>query len=501
MVEQERFGWRDLNPVCVLRRLLQELPIILLAGLIAAALLGTVAQLRYEPEYTAVATVSIKVKSGGTSTVVSNQNAAGETADTLNELFNGQTFSGMAKEVLGMKYLPSSMEAEAVPETNLIQMKAVADSPEKAFSTLRCLLDNYTEISSYAFENVVMTELISPKMPTNASNTLALWPIRKKAFVLGAGAMVLIVLLLMVYSDTVQTSRSLERKLDAKLVATIHHEEKNKTLRTKIGRANKGLLLTTPNVSFQFTEEIHKLGTKVESAAQKNNGKVILVTSTEENEGKSTVAANLAITLAQEGKRVLLIDADLHKAAQYKLLSSAPRTELVSVLRGEAACEPDYLKKHGFYAFLSRRSSNSAAELISSENMKNLLDMARQTMDFVIVDSPPVALFSDVEVLADQADLALLVVRQDMVPASVLNDTIDTLNQSKAELLGCVFNDVRSSRLSTEHYGYGYGYSYGYGYGYGIGRKRGYGYSYGYGKTQKHSGTGGEPAEDINGTT
>ena len=80
------------------------------------------------------------------------------------------------------------------------------------------------------------------------------------------------------------------------------------------------------------------------------------------------------------------------------------------------------------------------------------------------------AMFSDVEALADRADLSLLVVRQDTVPAQVINDMGDALGQCRARFLGCVFNDVRSMPLTNDHYGYGYGYG-GYGHGYG----RGYG--------------------------
>ena len=80
------------------------------------------------------------------------------------------------------------------------------------------------------------------------------------------------------------------------------------------------------------------------------------------------------------------------------------------------------------------------------------------------------AMFSDAEMLADIADLSLLVVRQDCVSAGRINDAVDMLNQSKAHLLGCVFNDVRVTPIIGSRAGYGYGYGYGYG-----------GYSYGYG--------------------
>ena len=95
-----------------------------------------------------------------------------------------------------------------------------------------------------------------------------------------------------------------------------------------------------PVAGFHFTEEVCRLGTKLQYAAQKGGRKVILVTSVLENEGKSTVTANLALALAKGNKKVLLIDADMHKAAQYKLFQREPVRELADILQGKAAYEP-----------------------------------------------------------------------------------------------------------------------------------------------------------------
>lgn len=85
-----------------------------------------------------------------------------------------------------------------------------------------------------------------------------------------------------------QTTAALRRKLDVKLFSTLHHEVKNKTLRAKLRRANKGLLITMPVASFHFTESVYKLGVKLTYALQKESAQVLLVTSVAENEGKST---------------------------------------------------------------------------------------------------------------------------------------------------------------------------------------------------------------------
>lgn len=488
MEEQQMFRWTELNPVCLLRRLARELPLILAAGLTAVLLCLAAIQMFWKPSYTASATLAVNVKSSSYTSVLSNLSTSSEIADTFTQLFSSNMFSAVAKSQLGTDSLPGTLTASVIPETNLLTLRVTADSPEDAFRTLRLMLENYDTVSEHVFQNVVLKELDSPKMPAAPSNPVNRGGLMKRAFVLGAAAMAVLVLGLSVMADTVQTSAAVQRKLDLKLFGTVHHEEKNKTLRSRMKQVNKGLLITMPVASFHFTEEVYKLATKLSYALRGGERKVVLVTSVLENEGKSTVAANLALALAGEGKKVLLIDADLHKAAQYKLLHHRPRRELADVIQGQADYEPEYLERERLYTLLSMKSSSGAAELIASDGMAELLRRARKEMDCVIVDSPPVALFSDVEALADLADLSLLVVRQDCASARQINDTVDMLDKCGARLLGCVFNDVRSMPFSNDHHGYGYGY----------GRK--YGYGYGYGQSRKASGkNSGKPAEETDG--
>lgn len=475
MEQQEVFHWSELNYICLLRRLVREILLIVLAGLIAVMLTVTMVQMFHQDEYTASATAAVGVKSSSYSAVLSDLAVSSEIADTFTRLFESNMFGEIAVVQLGVSSLPGTLTASVLPETNLLSLKVTAERPQDAFRTLRLILENYDALSEYTFQNVVLKELNSPTVPTAPSNPVDLGSACKKAFLGGAAAMIVLLLGIALASDTVQSTAAFRRKLDARLFAVLHHEEKNKTLKTKWKRANKGLLLTMPVAGFLFTEEISKLALKVEYAAQKKEAKVILVTSAAENEGKSTVAANLALALAREDRKILLIDADLHKAAQHKLFSHTPKRDLSAMLTGKEACQPEYLDQYGIYGLFSVEASDTAAELLSSAKMTELLTACREEMDYILIDTPPMTLFSDVEVLTDQADLSLLVVRQDCVSARVINDAVDTLEQGRAELLGCVFNDVIGMPFSNDSHGYGY---YGYGYGYGH---------YGYGKDQNHS--------------
>ena len=109
------------------------------------------------------------------------------------------------------------------------------------------------------------------------------------------------------------------------------------------------------------------------------------------------------------------------------------------------------------YMILNRTSSNSIEAMLKSTTLRQIVGFCRQNMDYVIIDTSPLALVSDTEELAQMADASVLVVRQDTVLTKDINDAIDILNNTRGKVLGCVLNDASSSQItgSTAHYGYG----------------------------------------------
>lgn len=497
MVKETNIRLEDISVICLIRRVVRDIPIIIAMGLIAALLTAATMQLTYSPKYTASATVAVNVKNSTYTSVYSNLSTTSEIASTFTGLFGNDVFKELSRDREGSDSLSGTIEAVAVPETNILRLSVTADDPVAAFTTLRFWLDNYDAVSEHVLQNVVLHELDTPSVPRSASNPMQLTDAMKKAFLLGSLGMVLVILAIAAYSDTVQTTSAMRHKVDAKLFATIHHEEMNKTLRSRLKRTKKGLLINMPTTGFYFTEEIEKLASKVDHSARRNEAKVVLITSVAENEGKSTVAANLALSLAKQGKKVLLMDADLHKASQYKLFGRRCTRDLSRVLSGFQPMQAEYMEKERFYAMFSIRLRAGASELLSTPRLKELIEKMREEMDIIIIDTPPLAMFSDAEILAAESDLSLLVVRQDCVSAPYINDAVDTLRKCNAHFMGCVFNDVRHMSLPSMGHGYGYGYGYGYG------RKYGYGYGAygGYGGYAKEGGRERSAMEDKNGRT
>ena len=210
--------------------------------------------------------------------------------------------------------------------------------------------------------------------------------------------------------------------------------------------------------SFRFVESIRKLRRRVEQ--HMDGGKVLIVTSLLENEGKSTVTVNLALAMEQKGKHVLLIDCDLRKPACGMVLGQSKFTYgLNDILGGKENLSECFLRYQNsdMYMLLAKRGEQNTGDLLISPRMNALLDWARECFDFIVLDLPPMSAASDAEGMADLADASLLVVRQNAAAAPALNNAVASLDGHKAKVLGCVLNNVYATQLSTgQSYG---GYS------------------------------------------
>ena len=184
--------------------------------------------------------------------------------------------------------------------------------------------------------------------------------------------------------------------------------------------------------------------------------RVILITSAIPNEGKSTVAANLARTLAQGGSRVILIDGDMRKGALHQLLG-LKRDPGLSDLLGK----PDTLDQViqadsalGFSFIGSGSVSRNTGDLLLGPDFDRLLARLREQFDYVLIDSSPVFAADDASTLAPKVDGTLFVVRSGFSGARLAREALDLLYQRQAKILGVVFNRANTSSRSYYYYKY-----------------------------------------------
>lgn len=211
-----------------------------------------------------------------------------------------------------------------------------------------------------------------------------------------------------------------------------------------------------------YAEAIHTLRTNLSFLSLSGENNLLLMTSSSLGEGKSTTGLNLAITYAQSGKRVLLIDCDIRNPSLYKYLSRPKDSVGISnVLINEIdfydVVQKSILGIVGFDYLPSGDIPPNPIQLIESTKMKELLDTSKHIYDLVILDTPPVGYFSDALLLSKYADVVGLVARYNKTTRKELLAVTELFKKSNVNALGVILNGIPTGSTA-------YGYSYGYGY-------------------------------------
>lgn len=453
------------DPFVVLLDVLKHWFIVLMVALLAGMGSFVATELRYTPQYTTHTTFVVSAQSS-TSTVYQNLSAATNLASVFSEVLNSSVMRQTVLEAQGLSGFDGSISTQAIPETNLLTMTVTGSDPRTAFLVTRAVIENHQAVSKQIMGETVLDVLQEPSVPMGPSNPVNPRGNMKKAMVLSTAAMCVLLGVMSVMRDTVRSRQEAEKKLDDRILGELHHERKSKSIKMLFHKNRESILITNPTTSFSYVERIRQLRRQVEQHLPAG-GKVIMVTSVLENEGKSTVAANLALSFAQKRKKVLLIDGDLRQPACYKVLNQECKAGVCDVLAGkrklmEAVVE--YKGMNRLSLLLEDRERRNASDLVISTPAAQLLEEARSHFDYIIVDTPPMSVGSDAEGLAELVDASVLVVRQNTASAASLTEALDILHRAKSKLLGCVLNNVYSSVLTDmSSYGYGYGHSYGYG--------------------------------------
>ena len=227
---------------------------------------------------------------------------------------------------------------------------------------------------------------------------------------------------------------------------------------------NSDRLIVGPNTTSVFVEQYRRLAAALHHAQVQSGARTVMVGSALESEGKTLTAANLALTFSHSYQRkVLLIDADLRRPSQHVVFQLSSRIGIGDILR---SLEPapsmrlpvQRVSSHLWVMPAGRPDPDPMSGLVS-ETMRQLLREATEQFDWVMVDTPPVALMTDANLLAAMIDLALLVVNANSTPYPIVRKAIEAIGSER--VLGIVLNRADERETAPGYYGYAYAYGYG----------------------------------------
>jgi len=200
-------------------------------------------------------------------------------------------------------------------------------------------------------------------------------------------------------------------------------------------------------------EQFRALRTKLLQAGEREHKRAFVMTSAGVGEGKTLTALNLALLLAQtDGATALLIDADLRQPCAAEYLGIEADFGLSEVLTGETKLTQAIfkLKPSGLHLLPGGAAREDVAELLSGPRFGRLLDEARKMFDYIIIDAPPLGVFTDANLLINRADAAILVVRASATRYSVLDRLLEQLPRER--MLGVVLNRAEARPADTAYY-------------------------------------------------
>jgi capsular exopolysaccharide synthesis family protein len=258
--------------------------------------------------------------------------------------------------------------------------------------------------------------------------------------------------------NTLKTPDDVRRHLGAPLLGVVPE---------LTGDTHPNLVVLNTGLDQRFVEGYRVVSTALSYSWSETGPRVVAVTSTAPGEGKTITAVNVALTLAAQEGRTLLIDCDMRKPTTHHLVRGKKGPGLSDVLVGKAKLsEAVQTELPGTYLAYLPSGSNapSPADLLANRTVASLLEGLRKFYDWIVIDTPPVGAVAEALILAPHADGVIVVAGAEMVPKKAVLHTLERIHESGARILGVVLNRAQVDKHSyyySHYYGHYYGEYYG----------------------------------------
>ena len=353
-------------------------------------------------------------------------------------------------------------------EVTQVAIQAINDAPtaEEAveLGRLRNALTQYQ--NNYAnllqsYENIRLTEVqSSDSIAVVEPAQIPTQPIRPRALtntllaaIVGAMLALGIIFLIEYLDDRVKTPQDLYSIVDLPVlgsIARIATQEKKGLGKRKARLTAEETLVSSIQPRHPITEAYRGIRTNLQYSSVDTNLTSLLITSATPGEGKTTTAANLAIVLAQSGRSVILVDADMRKPRQHTLFELPQSPGLTDAIVASHTPPTRYVRATNvpnLSLLTSGKVPPNPAELLGSQRMQQLIAQLHEQAEMIIFDAPPVLAVTDAQVLANQVNGVVLIIDSEQTSRATVARAVEALARTNANLLGAVLNRlVRSPR-------------------------------------------------------
>jgi succinoglycan biosynthesis transport protein ExoP len=434
---------------------------LLVAGLLIGLAAAGLVTVRTTPLYASSTQMFVSTTgTEDTSTAYQGNLLSQQRVASYAEMLTGEKLAARVVDQLALDETPgqlaANISATPVPNTVLLNVTVIRPSATEArdiaaavgqqFIALVAEVESPAGQASSTVKVTVMEEPTvaeSPAVP-NTSRNLALGVL--VGLLLGAGASVVRQRL----DNTIKTPEDVARLTRVGLVGALVEDP----------TMQEHHLVTEVDGYSEMAEAYRQVRTNLQFLDVDDPARTIVITSPLPGEGKTTVAVNLAVVLAQSGARVALIEADLRRPRVTRYLGMVSGAGLSNVLAGTARYH-EVTQRYGeghLSVLAAGPMPPNPSEMLGSNHMRTLVAEARAENDFVIIDAPPLLPVTDAAVLTMVADGAIIVTRHGYTTRAQLKQAAENLTRIDAKLLGVVLNRIPPKAAA----GYGYGYNYGY---------------------------------------
>ena len=411
--------------------------------------------INYSPMYQSQATFTVN---GENSSIVSSGVSGSEQIkESLPYILNSQYMRNLVMEDLEINYFPASVQMESKELAEFYVLKVTSGDPEAANKVMDSIIANCPRASVYVLGKISLDVLDTVSASSTPINHMDKQTSLVKGGVLGVFLSVAIAFFYTLTNRTIRKEEELKHYLSVSCLAMLPQivfKKRRKKIDTHIHIHND-------KVGHVFLENIRTMRARVQRAMEKMEAKTILVTSSIPSEGKSTVAANLALSLAEKGGKVVLVDLDLRNPSVKEVLGAEIESNqgVVDILNGKQKLEKQlyFVKAWNLSVLFAGASQNNPLGLMNKETLSDMILELKERYDYVVLDTPPAAMLSDASAIAKHADCALYVVKQDFARIERIAEGMEALNLAQVPIIGVVLNGMERVLGS---YGYGH-YRYG----------------------------------------